>query len=83
MIKATEIISVAFIFYNRSIYLQDFVVAIVANVSPSWEKISLNKFNSSGDLSFEIAQAIDVIKLTISQEFKTNTSNYYMKKRFS
>lgn len=56
---------------------------MVANVSPNCEKTVLNKFNSSEDLSFEITQAIEVIKLTNSHEFKTNTSIYHMKKRFS
>lgn len=64
-------------------YSQDFVAAIVASVSPSCEKTVLNKFNSSEDLSFAIKQATEVIKLTNSQEFKTNTSNYHMKKRLS
>lgn len=63
-------------------YSQDFVAAIVANVSPSCEKTVLNKFNSSEDLFFEIKQATEVIKLASSQDFKTNTSTYYMKKRF-
>ena len=62
-------------------YSQDFVIAMVANVSPSWEKIAPNKFNSSEDLSFAIRQATDVIKLASSQDFNTNTSIYNMKKK--
>lgn len=60
-------------------YSQDLVAAIVAKVSPNCEKTAANKFSSSEDLSFEIKQAIEVIKLTNSQEPKINTSIYYMK----
>lgn len=56
---------------------------MVCNVSPSCEKKVPNKFSSSADLSCEIAQAIEVINVTNSHEFKINTSVYYMKKRFS
>lgn len=56
---------------------------MVCNVSPSCEKKVPNKFNSSTDLSCEITQATEVIKVTNSHEFKTNTSVYAMKKRFS
>ena len=59
------------------------MAAIVANVSPNCVKKAPNKVNSSEDLSLEITQAMDVIKLTNSQEFTTNTSIYHMKKRFS
>lgn len=63
-------------------YSQDLLADIVAKVSPSCEKTVANKVNSSEDLSLEITQAIEVIKLTNSQDFKTNTSIYHMKKRF-
>lgn len=56
---------------------------MVCKVSPSCEKRVPNRFNSSADLSCEITQAIDVIKLTNSHEFKINTSVYHMKRRFS
>lgn len=55
-------------------YSQDLVAAMVSKVSPSCEKTAPNKFNSSGDLSFAITQAMEVIKLTNSQDFKVNTS---------
>ncbi len=56
---------------------------MVSKVSPNCEKTALNRFNSSADLSCEITQAIEVMKVTNSHEFKINTSVYYMKKRFS
>lgn len=56
---------------------------MVSNVSPNCEKTELRRFSSSADLSCEITQAIDVMKLTNSHEFKINTSVYHMKKRFS
>ena len=62
---------------------QDLVAAIVAKVSPNWVKKAPNKVNSSADLSWAIAQAREEIKVTNSQDPKTNTSIYYMKKRFS
>ena len=47
---------------------------MVFKVSPNCEKTALNKFNSSVVLSFEMIQAIEVIKLTNSHAFKNNTS---------
>ena len=55
---------------------------MVARVSPNWVKNALNIPNSSGDLSCEITQATEVIKVTNSHDFKTNTSVYAIKKRF-
>ena len=56
---------------------------MVSKVSPNCEKTALNRFNSSADLSCEITQAIEVMKVTNSHEFKINTSVYHMKRRFS
>ena len=56
---------------------------MVFKVSPNWENIEPSKVNSSGDLSFAITQAREVIKLTNSQDPNSNTSMYHMKKRLS